>query len=365
MFRLAYLGKCTLGILAALSLTSNVAFADSAKTQRLRHYWMERERGLQQKAHDAIADQAKKNLEAAGYEVTLITEGTAEQIKAAIKDPTGQALVFVDHGATSEERIVGKKDGAKDRVFGTDFTGTFENYKVVTLHACGQNQDTWKAKFPKADFFSWTGCSYTDDELAWEKNKKYKDAQTPGGPKQEDIELSPLLTSGNFKVVDGDSVPVDPLFGGNWLMDLSLLPSLVVMTTISRYVTRTPILTKSSLVQISLMVIWSPMRSMNSHRAQTSILSLPTTNLSKALMNPSILLDANVLNQSVFIENLHRILDQQVIFAGIRQRIRGAGSYFFDALVADDWGADVDRRVALSAQAGRVDVSLWLTAVRS
>ncbi len=179
------------------------------------------------KAHDAIADQAQKNLEAAGYAVTRITQGTADQIKAAMKDPDGQAMVFIDHGGVGAERIVGRKaDGSKDRVYGSDFTtGPYNNYKVMTIHACDQSQQSWKDKFPKADFFSWKGCIYASDELAWEKNKKYSPATNPPSPSESDIEEHHLLIDGQFDMTDGDAVPIDPEFNRNFLMEPGLAAS--------------------------------------------------------------------------------------------------------------------------------------------
>lgn len=321
MLRFNYVRQLVFCIFTAILLGGNVALADPPKPKAyVITGWNE---GADDKAaHDAIADQAKKNLEAAGYDVTQITEATAEQIKNAIKDPAGQALVFIDHGATSEERIVGKKNGAKDRVFGSDFSGTFENYKAVTIHACGQNQESWKNKFPKADFFSWTGCTFTKDELAWEKNKKYADAQTPGGAKQEDIELSPLLTNGNFQDVDGDAVPVDSLFGGNWLMDNALATQFgshrYNFEVRNQYTNLDEILFNADIS--------------NGHMVGFSIDDYaPTADFNfimtydqyiKALRDPTVLFAANLLNQSIFIQNLtSNPLDEQSIFSGIRRNV--------------------------------------------
>lgn len=110
--------------------------------------------------HDKIAAEAKKDLENAGYEVTVVTEATAEQFKYIVKESNAKALVFIDHGHKTKQKLAFKRPGPGNEleaVNGSDFSGTYPNFDIVTIHACGQYKKSWMDKFPNAAFESWPG----------------------------------------------------------------------------------------------------------------------------------------------------------------------------------------------------------------
>jgi hypothetical protein len=172
------------------------------------------------KAHDEIAKEAKKDLEQAGYEVIVITEANAAQFKDAVNDPNAKALVFIDHGAKGKERVGLKApNGDVETVNGEDLNDTYDNFDIVTIHACDQNQATWRNRFHDANFFAWTDSVYPSTELAWQKEKTYPDANNPQ-PGTGTITTDPNLTEGQF-LEEGYSevlAPTNPV-AGNWPMD--------------------------------------------------------------------------------------------------------------------------------------------------
>lgn len=181
---------------------------------------------------DKTAAEAKKDLEDAGYEVELITEADKATAKAKITDPNTKAPVIIDHGATGEQKIGFKSaGGALETLLGSDVgDGPFNNIEIASIHACDQNQQSWKDKFPKADFHSWTGCVYASTILEWQKKKKYAAATSPQ-TQQTSIQTHPFLLDGQF-LEEGSSgilFPLDPL-SGNWQMAPALAAA---STTIS------------------------------------------------------------------------------------------------------------------------------------
>jgi len=169
--------------------------------------------------HDAIAQESKKDLEKAGYEVVLITDANSKQFKDAVNDPNAKALVFIDHGTDGMERVCLRgASGNKERVAGNDLNAVYHNFDIVTLHACDQNQPSWRNRFPDANFFAWTGSVYSSSELTWQKKKTYPDANAPQAGTST-VTPSSKLTKGKF-IKDGASgirYPINPL-SGNWPM---------------------------------------------------------------------------------------------------------------------------------------------------
>jgi hypothetical protein len=111
----------------------------------------------QGKYDDNAAAEAESDFEKAGYEVITNTSATKQDFKDALKDPCARAIWFVGHGGGKSN------DAGSELLVFTDDWIAGESVeanpclKSVTFHACAQNQQSWKDKFPNAKFYSWTG----------------------------------------------------------------------------------------------------------------------------------------------------------------------------------------------------------------
>lgn len=170
--------------------------------------------------HDRIADEAERDLRAAGYKVTRITEATKAQFKAAMEDESAKAMVFIDHGTSGQARVRLKdENGEARRSTAGQFGGPLNNFDIMTIHACDQDRDEWKDLFPNADFHSWGGCIYPSDELRWQQKKEYRRADEPQADDTSD-EISEALQEGQFDTQGEDAFAYHPL--GNWPMEPGL-----------------------------------------------------------------------------------------------------------------------------------------------
>lgn len=206
---------CVRGVsVMALTLLAGMAMADGPKAYVITGWNV----NANDKAwHDRIAEEAKRDLEAAGYKVVQITEATKAQFKDAVQDPQAKGLVFIDHGTQGQNRVRLKdQDGEPSRATSQQFGGPFPNFDVMTIHACDQNTQKWRDLFPNADFHSWDGCIFPSDELRWQQKKQY----APAGAPQADntsFGISPQLREGQFVTGAEDAYPLQPL--GHWPMD--------------------------------------------------------------------------------------------------------------------------------------------------
>lgn len=273
---------------------------------------------------DKAAAEAKKDLEAAGYEVELISEASKATAIAKIKDPTTAAVVIIDHGGTGEEKIGMKNpDGSLETLLGSDLAGTYDHIKIATLHACDQNQQSWRDKFPKSDFHSWTGCTYGSSILEWQKKKTYAAASAPV-EKQSNIKLDPLLNGGGkfLDIGEGVMAPVNPL-SGNWEMRTDLADAFGNL----RY---NFLVTDNDMTNPEILFGAQVIDGLIANHIAGDALFNPDFTISmtdalfvQALMDPYILLSPGLVGGPVQIQDmtLSQNLDLNVLFAGVRRNI--------------------------------------------
>lgn len=168
---------------------------------------------------DKAAAEAKKDLEAAGYEVEVMDQPTKAAVVDKIKDTSTAAVWIIAHGAKgSEDMDMKKADGTADPLLGADLAGTFDHIKIATIHSCDQNQQSWKDKFPKSDFKSWDGCVLPSTIQAWQDQKKYELAEAPK-EKQETHNTHPLIEDGQFFQQPSNTWAPNTGLSGNWPMN--------------------------------------------------------------------------------------------------------------------------------------------------
>lgn len=274
--------------------------------------------------HDKIAEEAKKDLEAAGYDVEVITEADKDKAKEKITDANTKVLVVIDHGATGEQKVGFKSSGgALETLLGSDVTGPFNNIQVATIHACDQNQQSWKDKFPNADFHTWTGCVYPSTELEWQKKKEYAPAQTPQ-TLQTSIETHPFLLDGKFleEGTTGILFPENPL-SGNWQMS-SALAAAFGSLDYNFFVTDDDLTNPDLIFGASVIggIIFDHLPGESVVDPDFTIAMTHSLYLS-AIMDPFLLLGPGLLGTSVFIDDLTPAgtLDENVLFAGVRRNL--------------------------------------------
>lgn len=272
------------------------------------------------KWHDKIAEEAKKDLEAAGYKVTLITQGTKAQFKAAVMDADAKALVFIDHGANDVARVRHPDvDGAASRSTAAQFTGPFNNFDVVTIHACGQDKKAWKDLFPNSDFHSWTASVYASEELKWQQEKKYENAQVPQADNTTGS-INPMLQTGQFAFdEEGINLPVHTI--GNWTLDPVTATAFGTLS-FNFIVTDTDLSSGDTLFSATIsggtMVENEP--ALFNAAANFNVM-MGYDFWVAARSNPSLLLDPGVLGTSVMIDTFDTTVSQSILFEGIRQNI--------------------------------------------
>jgi len=163
--------------------------------------------------------EAKADFEKAGYMVCYNSTASKQQMKDALNDPMTGAIWFMGHGNTS-----GTKKGdiylpgivMTDGDFGPYELGaaTFPCITSVTLHACGQKQDYWKARFPMAEFNSWCGGTNGFQTYWWQYFHSYEsvDGSQPKTPMAEERFWGPRiqLSGGGFE--EGFNSPLESLF---------------------------------------------------------------------------------------------------------------------------------------------------------
>ena len=272
------------------------------------------------KWHDMIAEEAKKDLEAAGYKVTLITQGTKAQFKAAVADADAKALVFIDHGANDVARIRHPDlDGAASRSTAAQFTGPFNNFDIVTIHACGQDKKGWKDLFPNSDFHSWNGSVYASDELKWQQEKKYRNSEVPQSDNTTGS-INPMLQTGQFAFdEEGINLPVHTI--GNWTIDAGT--ALAFGTLSFNFIVSDTDLTSddtlfSATISGGTMVENEP--ALNNVAANFNVL-MGYDFWVAARSNPSLLLNPGILGTEVIIQAFDTSVSQEILFEGIRQNI--------------------------------------------
>lgn len=171
---------------------------------------------------DWTAAEAKSDLENAGYEVTVIFEATGEQLKNAVKDSSAKALVFIDHGSEGMESLsVWNTDGTEDVVIGGELPGPYSNFDIVTIHACDQDQQSWKDKFPKANFHAWAGSVSGHSIYWWQLWNDYPAASNPTQGTTS-ITTHPVLTENQFQETALGTLYSINSPSGNWQMATDL-----------------------------------------------------------------------------------------------------------------------------------------------
>lgn len=122
--------------------------------------------GYTGRAAENSANEAQSDYEDAGYTIVRDDMATIQDFMDALADPDAMAIWFFGHGLydsvrgkKGKEKLtdpiegIGLTDGSK---LGTDVPGTYPNLKNVTFHACGQDLQSWKDKFPNAEFNAWS-----------------------------------------------------------------------------------------------------------------------------------------------------------------------------------------------------------------
>jgi hypothetical protein len=271
--------------------------------------------------HDKIAAEAKKDLEAAGYEVTVITEATNAEFQAAVNDPNNKGLVYIDHGATDKEKV-GLKDpnGKLETTQGSDFAGDYSRYEIVTIHACDQNQQSWKDKFSDASFHSWDDCVYPSTELTWQTNNEYPDANSPDPNNRTSNGTDQSLLEGQF-LEEGTSeilYPINPL-SGNWPMSSSLAAAFGNLTFnffIADDDLLNPQIIFSAEVDGGVIIDHSP--DLDDPNSDFDFTMKFSTYIA-AIEDPTILVSPGVLGEDVVIDTFGPYDDEWVLFFGVRR----------------------------------------------
>ncbi|MBL8999958.1 MAG: hypothetical protein JNK25_02335 [Phycisphaerae bacterium] len=310
--------RITLSLVLFLSAGGSVALADGPKAYVMTGW----NTSPGDKAdHEKIAAEAKKDLENAGYKVTLIHEASKQQVKDAIQDPDARAMVLIDHGTKGRARVRCKdNNGVAERVTAEQFGGPYNNMKAVTIHACDQDQQAWKDLFPNADFHSWTGDVYCVDELEWQKNKTYRRANEPqAGQSQGEVDED--LTHGQFpEAADGTTAPLHGL-SGNWPMDPALgamfgtqIYNVFVMDNdpTSNDLLFSAVVMDGQILSYKLAAQSGP---------PTFQVFMPHDVWVQARLNPWMLMQPDVLGGLVQVQPLRTSVPPQVLFAGFARNV--------------------------------------------
>jgi hypothetical protein len=149
-------------LVALLSGLSSIAVADPPKAVVLT--------GDVEGSETACANTAaevESDFEDAGYNVSSDATATEAEAIAAISDPDVQAVCIISHGdpeirkGKPKEYREGVKMADGEWLDASDFppNNTFPNVKEVIIHACGQDQQSWRDLFPNAKFYSWQGST--------------------------------------------------------------------------------------------------------------------------------------------------------------------------------------------------------------
>ena len=131
------------------------------------------------------ARMSQTNFEQAGYVAIADTDATVPEVVAALNDECTRALWIMGHAGYDPPK--------KDRNFrvgigmtdGRDITDLLvpinPNLHEVVLHACGQDQQRWRNRFPGANFTSWTGSVWVIEIELWENVRNYPDIDQQTG----------------------------------------------------------------------------------------------------------------------------------------------------------------------------------------
>lgn len=167
------------------------------------------------------ANLAKSDYENAGYTVIRINKATTADWRRALNDPKARAIWFAGHGVYNSQRSwfgLEKLGDVKEGLVFTDGpkmgpTGPHPNIRQVTLHACGQDQKSWRNSFPNADFDSWSTSMRAWQVYWWQWGATYdriKDSSFPVPRLHETLEqANQFYNREGFWVYDLDPVSND------------------------------------------------------------------------------------------------------------------------------------------------------------